>query len=113
MAAKNTAGAAGQAAASSEVTDLRRVINELDGYSLNGFGQIEAIAKLTLLAMEVPAAHRFPDVFASALEVIRDLAMDVSNTINAEAEAVGCNSKKDASRRRIDARREFNRTGEV
>ena len=90
-----------------DVTNERlcAVVNEMDGMAQGGLGEIAAIARLALAAMEAPQMHRDWDAFAGAFLAIEGRAKDVQNLINVTAEAVGCNYVDGGRRRRSDARR--------
>lgn len=78
-------------AQSSSASAHARIITDIDSLSQQGFGQIAAIARLALVAMESPETCRHPEYLAHAFEVIWSIAEDVQNCINAQAEEVGCN----------------------
>lgn len=84
---------------------LRDTVTEIDGYAQSGFSQIQALAKLALVSMELPASHHSSDAIAHILDVIAGIAMDFENCINCSAENVGCNYVDEAQRRRRAAQR--------
>ena len=108
MAAKNTTGTTGaEAAALPAVTTdrLRNTIKDMDAMSQDGFSSIEALARVTLMALENPDAHRFHEVIAKTLETIAGIAQTSLDAVNSNAEAVGCNWIEVKDQRRMDARR--------
>ena len=84
--------------------DLQTAIEEIDGYTQSGFGQIGAVARLALLSREQKGAHDTGEDIASALEVIAWIAADIGNLINCTAEKVGCNYVDKRLQRRAEAR---------
>ena len=89
-----------------DLTRLRAAVSDIDCLSQQGFGQIAAIARLALMSMEVPAAYRHPDVLATAMDAILNIAKDIQNCINAAAEDVGCNYIDSPERRRMAAKQQ-------
>lgn len=90
---------------STDPEKLRNVINTIDAISQAGFGQIEAISNLILKAMEVPNQNPLQLLgdIGKALCCIKYRAEDSLNTINYEAESMGCNYRDMADRRRTAA----------
>jgi hypothetical protein len=95
---------------------LRGAVEEIDGLSQSGFGEIAAMASLSLLALEQPATYSNGcglDDVADMLTAIWGKAKDMENCINATAEGVGCNSVDAAQRRRWAAQRAANEAKNV
>lgn len=88
-----------------EVEELRAAIDLMDNLSQEGLSEITAIAKLALLSLESPDSYRHLDNIAHALKAIWSKANDTQDSINGEAERVGCNHVDKAERRRWDAQR--------
>ncbi|VCU71916.1 hypothetical protein PIGHUM_04007 [Pigmentiphaga humi] len=88
------------------VKALKEAIENMDGLSREGFGQIASIARLALYAMESPTTAHEIETYAVALETIWGTALRLENCINAEAEAVGCNCVDEAEQRRRHARKQ-------
>lgn len=88
-----------------KVDELRAAIDLLDNLSQEGLSEITAIAKLALLSLESPDSYRHLDNIAHALKAIWSKANDTQDSINGEAERVGCNHVDKAERRRWEARR--------
>lgn len=108
MATKNTTGTMGaEAAALPAVTTdrLRDTIKDMDAISQDGFSRIEALARITLLALETPDACRFIELIAQTLDTIATVAQTSMDAVNSGAEEVGCNWVMRAEQRRIEARR--------
>lgn len=108
MAAKSTTGkAAGQAAAlpAANVQRLRDTIKDMDAVSQDGFSRIEALARITLMALETPDAYRFTELIAQTLETIATVAQTSMDAVNSGAEGVGCNWVMQAEQRRMAAHR--------
>lgn len=109
MARKNTAGSTGEAAALPAVTDLERLrdaIRSMDAISQEGFSRIEALARITLMALETPDAYRFPELIAQTLDTIAAVAQTSMDAANSSAEEVGCNWVMRDEQRRMAARRQ-------
>jgi hypothetical protein len=85
---------------------LRITIKDMDAMSQEGFGHIEALAGVALMALETPDAYRFPELIAQTLEAISNIAQASMNMVNVSAEEVGCNWTEASKRRRMDARRD-------
>ncbi|WP_342616963.1 hypothetical protein [Rhodoferax sp. GW822-FHT02A01] len=88
-----------------EIQKLHATVNLMDCLSQGGFSEISSIAKLALISLETPEGHRHLDNVVRALESIWGKADEIQNSINWEAEQVGCNYVDEAERRRQDARR--------
>lgn len=87
----------------SDLNRLRDAVLNMDCLSQTGFSQIAAIARLSLLAMETPAAQQHTCTLATALEAIQTIADDIQSCINSTAEGVGCNYIDSPARRRMAA----------
>lgn len=99
-ATKNTA------TASAVTTDrLRDAIMEMDAAAQEGFSRIEALARVALMALETPDAHRSPEVIMQTLDVIASIAQTNGSEVTGAAEEVGCNWTKPADLRRMGAQR--------
>lgn len=85
-----------------ERDSLRITIEDIDNFSQTGFSRIAAVAQMALLAMESPKGASLDEI-AEVLQLIKYTAEDMENTINGEAESVGCNYVDKAQRRRWDA----------
>lgn len=119
MATKNTTGTTGAEAAAlpaAEAQRLRNSVKDMDAMSQEGFGNIEALARVTLLALKTPDAHRSTELIARVLEAIRGIAQTSLDAVNSTAEAVGCNWFEADELHRAEARRvavaEFRETGQ-
>lgn len=86
------------------VDDLERQIRSIDAASQRGLGQIGALAKLAINALETEEGSLDFESMAWVLACISEKAEEVENAINAAAESVGCNYVDEAYSRRIDAR---------
>src|SRR5690606_7318199 len=82
---------------------LRMAIANIDGLVGDGFSQIIAISKLTILAMETPDGYSDPENIAKALENIWHTAEFVRGYIYNETAEVGCESDTGAEIRRYEA----------
>ncbi len=89
---------------------LRNAITQMDGMAQDAFSEIATIAKLALRALEAPETCLDLDGLAVVLSSIRAKALDCENTINCEAEDVGCHYQDPARLRRQDARRKAEET---
>lgn len=85
------------------ITQMRTAIRGMDAMSRDGFGSVEAIAQLALLALENPEGQRFTDVLARALQTIRDTSRRTMDSISEEAEFFGCGHVDPAELRRAEA----------
>lgn len=93
MSTKNNAGkAAGQAAAlpAADAQRLRNTVKTMDAMAQEGFGGIEALARVALMALETPDAHRFPELIAGVLSTIAGIAQTTKDAAISCAEDVGC-----------------------
>lgn len=71
--------------------ELRQAVEEIDATSQEAFSEISAVARIALTALTTPAgANQLRDI-ARALTLIARVAEDSKNSINVEAETVGCN----------------------
>ena len=94
MATKNTTGTTGAEAAALPAADIKRLratITDMDAISQEGFGHIEALAQVALMALQTPDGHRFIEMIAKTLESIATIAQTSMDSVNSGAEAVGCN----------------------
>lgn len=88
-----------------QINELRSTVNEVDLVAQTSLGQISAIAKLALIALEAPDPHNHTiEHVAKALELIYDRAGFWMDDITAQAEALGCNHIDEHARRRMAAR---------
>ena len=85
---------------------LRDAVTDIDGMAQSAFGEIAAIAKLSLESLEKPETCDDPERIATVLSMIWSRALDAENYINCEAERVDCNYQDKALQRRMDARRQ-------
>lgn len=88
----------------SERESMRESILNIDGYSSDAFGEIGAIAKLVLLAMERPMQSVDLERVARTLEGIWDRACTTSDLIHSVAVGLGAGYQDEAELRRIEAR---------
>jgi len=91
-----------------DIEKFKSTVYDMDYLSQCGFTEISAVAKLALIALESPGAHRNPEHIAQAFVVILGRANDFMNSINCEAENVGCNYSDKREGARADAWRAFN-----
>lgn len=108
MARNTTTGTTGAEAAALSAADaqrLRNTIKSMDAMSQEGFGRIEALAKVALMALETPDAYRFEEMFAQVLETIASIAQTTMDASNLSAEGVGCDWTQHAADRRMAAHR--------
>lgn len=108
MSTKNNAGkAAGQAAAlpAADAQRLSGAIKDMDAMSQEGFNRIEALARVALMALETPAAHRAPEMLAGVLEAIASTAQASRDAVACSAEDVGCRWVIRSELRRLEAAR--------
>jgi hypothetical protein len=84
---------------------LRTTIKDMDAMSQEGFGRIEALARITLMALETPDAYRFTEMIAKTLETICGIAQSSMDTVYSNAEEVDCNWIETDEPRRTEARR--------
>ncbi len=89
----------------SDVQKLREAIENMDGLSQDAFSEIAAIASLALSRFETPNGYLSSEDIVYALRAIRSTAQSTENSINCEAEQVGCNHTDAAMVRRFEARR--------
>lgn len=82
---------------------LQAAVIDMDCLSQDGFGEIAAIAKLALAALETPGGYSDLETIAQALNSIRSKADSISNCVNSQAEAVGCNYHNPSVERRYAA----------
>jgi len=70
------------------ITELNNTINFMDALSQEGFSKIAGIAGMAANALKDDTdSENMRQVFYA----IKDLAQDINNSINCEAENVGCN----------------------
>lgn len=93
-----------QQQSTSRISDLEGAVTDIHGLAMEGLSQIEAIARVSLLAMQTPDAYRFPENIAMTLEVIWSIAQNIQGCVGSEAENVGCAQPCTASERRKAAR---------
>lgn len=87
-----------------ELTQLRTTIEGIDAISQEALGEIAAVARLVLMALEQPGRGVVQDeVIAKAIEAIWNKAQCTEDSINAEAESVGCCYVDESRRRRMTA----------
>ena len=98
-----TTDAAEGGAEAASLKNLRGAVKSIDALAQGGFGEIIAIAKLALAYLESAAGYQHPETVALALRAIWGKAEQIEDTINAEAEAVGCEYIDDDSRTRWEA----------
>ncbi|BCL91935.1 hypothetical protein ACNRBS_10535 [Ralstonia pseudosolanacearum] len=84
---------------------LREAIQNIDAMSQEGFSEIRAIARLALMSLLTPEGQRDTESLAYAFQAICGKADQSGNSINWEAEQVGCNHSDAAMIRRFDAYR--------
>lgn len=86
---------------------LRGTVKDMDALSHEGFSSIEALARVALMALETPDAHRFPEMLAGVLDTIAGVAQTTRGAASACAEGVGCSWDAGLRRelRRMDAHR--------
>lgn len=86
------------------IQTLKDSVEFMDCLSQTGFTRVGTIARLALLAMETPEGARDLDSIADALQAIWEAASDMKDSINAEAESVGCNHVDEPKHRRRASR---------
>lgn len=86
-------------------SELKSVINLIDGLAQSGFSEICSIATLALSYLETPRGHNNYEDIARALMAICDKAEDMEAQINSEAESVGCSYIDEGFNRRMNAKR--------
>jgi hypothetical protein len=74
-----------------DILKLHGQIEFMDSLSQAQCGEIEAIASTTLIAMRSAEFWRHPERVEGVMLAILGRAQDLMNSLNAEAEAVGCN----------------------
>lgn len=73
------------------IHELRNTILDNDALAQTGFGEIRAISKLALMALETPEGQKDAiEELAVAFEAIWGICESVGGSINANAEQVGC-----------------------
>ncbi len=100
-----------RSSASADIKQLRSTVEFINCLSQGGFSEINAIAKLALAYLERPECYRNPEVIALALSAIWGTAESIENSINSEAERIGCNFTDEARARRVEARLNFSSKG--
>ncbi|PHV11505.1 hypothetical protein [Chitinimonas sp. BJB300] len=88
-----------------EIHQLRNAVKSMDRLSQDGLSEMTAIARLALAWLETPDSYQHMDNIAYALQMIWGKADDIQNSINAQAEEVGCHYVDDARHRRWNAQR--------
>lgn len=83
--------------------DLRAAVVTMDAICNDGFGQIGAIARLALFALETPSGQINQEDIALGLNAIASLARDMAGAINGEAKAVDCAAEDERSHARLQA----------
>ncbi len=78
------------AAKTADALRLRGTVKDLDALSQEGFSSIEALARVALMALETPDAHRFPELLAGVLGTIAGIAQTTKSAASACAVGVGC-----------------------
>ncbi|MBV1788616.1 hypothetical protein KQ940_11180 [Marinobacterium sp. D7] len=76
---------------SMSIDRLKGAVEAMDGLSRENFSNIETLANLAMLRLEQGAATQdlWNDI-QNTLTMIRGIAQDTMNSINCEAEDVGC-----------------------
>lgn len=72
------------------IEQLQSTLQHIDILAAEQLSNIEAIAKLALLALESPDAYSDPELFAKAFKGIWHEASDLANSIGVEAERAQC-----------------------
>lgn len=90
--------------AASRINELEDAVLNIQSLASDSLSQIEAIAKLALLAMQRPDAYWHPENIALAFEVIWGIAQMNQSCIESEADGVGCKYDDKASELRFAAR---------
>jgi len=85
------------------VQQLRSTVEGIDCQAQSALSEIAALCRLSLTALETPHGWQQVDAIASALETIWGKADDAKNSINAQAEGVGCGYEDIAWMRRMRA----------
>ena len=70
---------------------LKKTISEIDDQAQDGLSKISSIAHITHQLIDVKPMETLPHDIAQTLKTIQYLAEDLANSINCEAEEVGCN----------------------
>lgn len=83
------------------IPQLRDAIVLMDSLSQTGFSEIASIARMALVYLE--QSNRSIDDIANALSAIQSRAEDIMNSINCQAEEVGCCYVDESHRRRWNA----------
>jgi hypothetical protein len=89
-----------------EIGKFKEALNMADCFSQDAFDAIIAACSMTLLAMEVPRFWEHPHKVADVLVLIQERAIDAMNSINWEAEQMGCHYKDEKQRQRWAAHSE-------
>lgn len=72
------------------IRDLRHAVELMDCLSQEGFGQIAAIARCAEVYIGHATDPLRQDILATVLRAIQGRADDIQNSINLQAEDVGC-----------------------
>lgn len=88
-----------------DIGELQSAIEDMDCMATDAFGQISAIARLMLDAMENPTTGICMETFAKAITVICSKADEANDCVGNTAEQVGCGYVDAMSERRDEARR--------
>lgn len=72
------------------IHDLENAVIQIHGLATDGLSQVEAIAKLALMALQTPDAYRHPENIAVALEAIWGIASMNSACVDSEAMSADC-----------------------
>ncbi|WP_199103901.1 hypothetical protein [Aquitalea sp. ASV11] len=72
------------------IRDLRHAVELIDCLSQEGFGQIAAIARCAEVYIGHANDPLRQDILATVLRAIQGRADDIQNSINLQAEDVGC-----------------------
>lgn len=79
-----------QADVADRIHVLENAVINIHGLATDGLSQVEAIAKLALLALQTPDAYRHPENLAIALEAIWGIAQTNNACVDSEAESADC-----------------------
>jgi len=96
-----------------ENNKLRKAVESLDEWSQMGCGKISVLARLALDWIDKNHLHGNFDTIETVLNMIWYQSDDMSNTINVEAEEVGCNFRDPDQERRSIARDEARVKGRI
>jgi hypothetical protein len=79
---------------------LENLVEDIDAMCQTQLGQIEAITNVMLRAMETSEFWKHPTTIRETIGLVRYLAGDLGNFVNAAAENLGCNSVDHIERER-------------